>query len=151
MNILVSACLLGVPCRYDGKSKPCGAVVKLGERHCLIPVCPEVLGGLETPRPPAELQPDGSVRNRAGEDVTRQYREGAGKALRLAQDKECVLAILKEKSPSCGCGRIYDGSFTGALTAGNGVCATLLMQHGIPVIGESEAETRADAEDFLRA
>ena len=137
MNILVSACLLGIPCRYDGKSKPCKEVTGLAQIHCLIPVCPEVLGGLPTPRKPAEIQKGGQVINRAGEDVSRQYANGAEKALRIAREKGCTLAILKEKSPSCGSGRIYDGSFSHSLTDGDGICTALLRASGIRVIGES--------------
>lgn len=141
MKILVSACLLGEPCRYDGQSKPCEAVLRLGERHTLIPICPEVMGGLSTPRSPAEIQPDGRVVNRLGVDVTKQYRAGAEEALRMAKD--CSLAILKEKSPSCGKGRVYDGSFTGTLCDGNGICASLLLANGIDVLGETEVQEGA--------
>ena len=141
MKILVSACLLGEPCRYDGQSKPCEAVLRLGERHTLIPICPEVMGGLSTPRSPAEIQPDGRVVNRLGVDVTKQYRAGAEEALRMAKD--CALAILKEKSPSCGKGRVYDGSFTGTLCDGNGICASLLLANGIDVLGETEVQEGA--------
>lgn len=135
--ILVSACLLGVPCRYDGKAKPCAAVLRLQKTHHLIPVCPEVFGGLPTPREPSEIQPDGSVRNRCGEDVSGPYRAGAYAALAAAREAGCRIAILKEKSPSCGTGLIYDGSFSGILTPGNGVTASLLAENGIRVIGES--------------
>ena len=137
--ILVSACLLGVPCRYDGAAKPCAGVMALGERYRLIPVCPEQLGGLPTPRPASEIQKDGRVRNRAGADVTEAYRRGAAEALQLARANGCRLAVLKEKSPSCGHGRIYDGTFSGVLTDGDGVTAALLTACGIRVIGETEA------------
>ena len=140
MRILVSACLLGEPCRYDGKSKPCEAVIQLANAHTLIPVCPEVMGGLPTPRPPAELQEDGRVVNREGIDVTEAYRKGAEATLRIAREQSSSIAILKEKSPSCGPGRVYDGSFTGTLCRGNGVCAELLLSNGLTVVGESEAE-----------
>ncbi|MBE6633091.1 MAG: DUF523 domain-containing protein [Ruminococcaceae bacterium] len=143
MKILVSACLLGEPCRYDGQSKPCEAVLKLQRDHTLIPVCPEVMGGLSTPRPPAELQSDRRVVNRLGRDVTANYRAGAEDALRIAQAEGCSLAILKEKSPSCGKGKIYDGSFTGTLCQGNGVCAALLLANGIRVLGETEVREGA--------
>ena len=138
MKIVVSACLLGEPCRYDGRSKPCEAVIRLGDRHDLIPVCPEVMGGLPTPRPPAELQTDGRVINRAGTDVSEAYRRGAEETLRVAREQACEVAVLKEKSPSWG--RIYDGSFTGTLTDGNGVTVSLLAASGIRVLGESEIE-----------
>ena len=140
MNILVSACLLGEPCRYDGQSKPCEAVRRLKEQHRLIPVCPEVLGGLSTPRAPSERQSDGTVRNAEGVDVSEAYEKGAREALRIARTHGCELAILKEKSPSCGSGKIYDGSFSGTLTDGDGVCAELLKANGIRVLGESRVD-----------
>ena len=138
MNILVSRCLLGEPCRYDGASKPVEKIRQLEKRgHILIPVCPEVEGGLPTPRPPAEIQKDERVVNRLGMDVTEQYQAGACRALELARAYGCTAAILKEKSPSCGNGQIYDGSCTGTLIAGQGITARLLTQHGICVLGES--------------
>ena len=141
MKILVSACLLGTPCRYDGQSKPVPDLEKLGAAgHILVPVCPEVLGGLDTPRPPAELQPDGRVVNRAGEDVTAPYRKGAELALELARSEGCTLAVLKAKSPSCGCHQVYDGSFTGQLVTGQGVAARLLEESGIRVADETELD-----------
>lgn len=140
MKILVSACLLGVRCRYDGKSKPHPAVERLMEQHTLIPVCGEIFGGLPTPRVSAERQ-GARVVTADGRDVTAAYRRGAEEVLRLAERYGCKAAILKERSPSCGSGRIYDGTFTGTLTDGWGVTAELLRDHGICVIGESEAET----------
>ena len=140
MKILVSACLLGVRCRYDGKSKPHPAVERLMEQHTLIPVCGEILGGLPTPRVSAERQGERVV-TADGRDVTAAYRRGAEEVLRLAERYGCKAAILKERSPSCGSGSIYDGTFTGTLTDGWGVTAELLRDHGICVIGESEAET----------
>lgn len=139
MKLLVSACLLGTPCRYDGKSKPCEAVVRLGERHELIPVCPETAGGLPTPRVPSE-RAGSRVVNRAGEDVTAQYERGARTVLETARAEGCTVAILKEKSPACGNGVIYDGTFTKTLTDGYGVAAELLMQNGIRVLGETSPE-----------
>lgn len=140
MKILVSACLLGVRCRYDGKSKPHPAVERLMEQHTLIPVCGEILGGLPTPRVSAERQGERVV-TADGCDVTAAYRRGAEEVLRLAERYGCTAAVLKERSPSCGSGRIYDGTFTGTLTDGWGVTAELLRDHGICVIGESAAET----------
>ena len=139
MTILVSACLLGCPCRYDGKSKPNDAVLALMEHHTLIPICPEQMGGLATPRVPAERK-DGGVFTERGGDVTEQYRRGAEEALRLAQLYGCKYAILKERSPSCGNGQIYDGSFSRRLIEGGGVTAQLLKAHGITVLGESEVD-----------
>ena len=142
MKILVSACLLGCPCRYDGQSKKHPEVEALRERgHELIAVCPEVQGGLTTPRPPAERQKDGQVVNREGTDVTVQYRRGAEIALQTAREQGCALAILKERSPSCGSGEIYDGTFSGTLVPGDGVAAQRLRQAGIQVLGESQVNT----------
>ena len=137
MNILVSHCFFGEPCRYDGASRVDRQVLELHRAgHNLIPVCPEVLGGLDTPRDPAELQPDGRVVNKEGADVTAAYRAGAEAALAIARENGCTLAVLKARSPSCGCGEVYDGTFTGTLTPGWGVAARLLMEAGITVLDE---------------
>ena len=136
MKILVSACLLGLRCRYDGRSKPSAAVLALGEKHTLLPLCPEQLGGLPTPRPPAEWQGERIV-NRAGQDVTEAYRRGGEEAVRLAKLTGCRWAILKERSPACSCDRIYDGSFSGVLREGRGSAAEALEQAGVTVLGES--------------
>ena len=122
MNILVSECLLGIRCKYSGGANPCLAViqaVKAG-RHRLIPVCPECLGGLAIPRQPSERVGD-RVLSRTGEDVTAQYERGAQAALALAKLYGCTAAILKERSPSCGSGAVYDGTFTGTVIPGDGV------------------------------
>ena len=137
--LLVSACLLGVPCRYDGQNKPCAALELLAERFVLVPICPEQLGGLPTPRVPAERRGDRII-TREGTDVTVNYRRGAEEALRIARITGCKTALLKAKSPSCGCGRIYDGTHTGTLTDGNGVLAETLMKMGVKVVGESEID-----------
>ena len=139
MKLLISACLLGCRCRYDGASKPLPWIAALAERHTLVPVCPEQLGGLSTPRPPSERRGDRVV-TRTGGDVTAQYRRGAEETLRLCRLLGCEAALLKERSPSCGRGEIYDGTFTGTLTEGDGVTAELLRAQGIPVYGESRAE-----------
>ena len=142
MNILVSHCLLGEPCRYDGASRLDRRVLELHRMgHNLIPVCPEVLGGLETPRAPAELQPDGRVVNTCGEDVTEAYRAGAVRALEIARESGCTAAVLKARSPSCGCGEVYDGTFTHTLKPGWGLAARLLMDNGIRVMSEEELDT----------
>lgn len=137
MRILVSACLLGMRVRYDGQSKPDEAVIALMKEHELIPVCAEVFGGLPTPRVPAERVGE-KVIARDGRDVTAEYVRGAEETARLARLYGCTHAILKEKSPSCGKGRIYDGTHTGTLTDGNGVLAGLLMEMGVKVVGETE-------------
>lgn len=139
MRILVSACLLGLPCRYDGQSKPNEAVLALAKTHELIPVCPECYGGLPTPRTPSERWA-GGVFTADGIDVTAQYQRGAQAALLLAQQLEIHTAILKERSPACGHGAIYDGSFTRQLIPGEGVAAELLLQHGLQVFGESDLD-----------
>ena len=137
MIILVSACLLGVGCRYDGESKPNDAVLALLGRHTLIPVCGEVMGGLPTPRIPSERRGE-AVSNAAGQDVTAAYRRGAAEVVRLADLYGARIAIMKERSPACGSGQIYDGTFTHTLTDGWGVTAEALAQHGVAVYGESQ-------------
>lgn len=136
-KILVSACLLGLPCRYDGKKKPCGAILKSKDTETLIPFCPECMGGLPTPRPPAEVQGE-RVINALGADVSAPYRKGAEQALFLCQTLGISKAILKSRSPSCGKGEIYDGSFSKTLKSGNGITADLLLQNGIEVLTEEE-------------
>lgn len=136
MKLLISACLLGVPCRYDGASKSCPEMEALLKQHTCIPVCPEQLGGLSTPRLPAERRGEG-VFTREGGDVTAQFRRGAEITLELARQYGCEAAVLKERSPSCGRGIIHDGTFSSGLTAGDGVTAELLEANGIPVYGES--------------
>lgn len=140
MNILVSACLLGCPCRYDGKGQAHPDVLALRERHHLIPVCPEQLGGLPTPRPPAERR-DGAVITCEGDSVTEQYRRGGKAAVELARLLGCTCAILKERSPSCGHGEIYDGTFSHTRIQGDGVAAALLAEAGLEVLGESQARS----------
>lgn len=137
MNILISACLLGVNCRYNGTGGLREELPKLMAKHCLIPICPEQLGGLPTPRPPAECR-DGRVITDEGSDVTDAFQRGASEALKLARLYSCRYAILKERSPSCGTGRIYDGTFSGVLAEGDGITAALLKSYGIRVFGESE-------------
>lgn len=135
--IIVSACLLGVCCRFDGKSKPCGEALSLLEQYQLIPVCPESYGGLPIPRSPSEICA-GRVLSKEGNDVTDQYQKGAEQVLRLARLYGCKAAVLKENSPSCGIGKIYDGTFTKTLTDGDGVTAALLQDHGIAVFTEKQ-------------
>ena len=135
---IVSACLAGIYCRYDGTSKPNDYVINLVKTGQAIPVCPEQLGGLPTPRAPAEQQPDGRVITEDGKDVTKAFKKGAQEVLNLAQLVNCPEAILKAFSPSCGCGQVYDGSFSGKLVSGYGVLAELLLQNGIKVKTELE-------------
>ena len=141
-GLIVSACLLGIPCRYDGASKHYHSektISELRERYHIVPVCPEILGGLPTPRTGSE-RVGLSVLMKDGRDVTENYKKGAEATLTLARLLGCDRALLKERSPSCGRGAIYDGTFTETLTAGDGVCAELLLKNGIEVYGESEAE-----------
>ncbi len=141
--LLISACLTGSPCRYDGKTKPLPhkTLEALKNKYILIPVCGEILGGLPTPRIPAELQPNGTVLRQDGVDVTKEYRCGAAEVMRYASLTGAVKALLKARSPSCGKGRIYDGSFTGTLTDGNGVTAAHLSENGISVYTEDEIDS----------
>ena len=136
---MVSACLMGAGCRYDGKSNRIPQLDRLMELHTCVPVCPEQLGGLTTPRVPAEQRGE-QVIDREGRDVTAAFRRGAEEAVRLAELCGCCAALLKERSPSCGCGRIYDGTFSGTLTAGDGLTARLLKEKGIAIYGESRVE-----------
>ena len=140
-NLLVSACLLGVECKYCGGSNKLPEQQLAALRQCfrLIPVCPETAGGLPTPRDPSERLGDKVLSNQ-GRDVTAQYQKGAETALRLARRYGCKAALLKEKSPSCGSGQIYDGSFTGTLVTGDGVAAQMLKEEGLIVFGESDTE-----------
>lgn len=140
MKLMISACLLGCHCRYDGVSKAHPLVSQLAQCHTLVPICPEQLGGLSTPRPPAE-RCQGRVISSAGPDVTEPYHRGAEEALHLYQLLGCEGAILKERSPSCGHGTIYDGTFSGTLVPGDGVTAELFTAQGIPVWGESQLES----------
>ena len=140
-KLLISACLLGGNCRYDGGNNALSEEVlaALRARWELLPVCPERDGGMSTPRIPSERRGE-SVVNRAGEDVTAYFVRGAELALRTARDAGCRYALLKERSPSCGSGLIYDGSFTGTLVPGDGLAAETLRAAGIAVYAESRLE-----------
>ena len=163
-KILISACLLeGGPWRYDGKTKYISdpkikaLLDELLKEDRLIPVCPEVVGGLEIPRPPAEIQGRGETQggrkdqkeseprgrlvvNKQGIDVTSEYLAGAEEAFRIAKEEGVTVAILKEKGPSCGKNFIYDGSFTGTLVPGEGITAELLREAGVRIFNEKEVE-----------
>lgn len=138
-NILISACLTGKNCKYNGGNNalPEDQLEQLRQRYHLIPVCPEQMGGLPTPRPPAELCGE-KVLNREGEDVTDSFRNGAAMTLALAEEVQAGQAILKSRSPSCGKGPVYDGTFRGVLTEGSGVTASILRDHGIRIWTEQE-------------
>jgi uncharacterized protein YbbK (DUF523 family) len=135
--IIVSACLAGVACRYDGAAKPCEKVIRLVAEGQALPLCPEQLGGLPTPRLPAEQIGDRVIRN-DGLDVTAEFYRGAQEAIKLGRLVGAKKSILKARSPSCGCGKIYDGSFSGTLIDGNGVFTVLCKKDGIEVKTEEE-------------
>ena len=134
---MISACLLGVNCKYDGGNNrlPDETIGKLVSQYELIPVCPECYGGLTTPRTPSERLGDRVV-SKTGVDVTAQFNKGAEAALYLARLFNVKTAILKANSPSCGSGTIYDGTFTGTLAGGDGV-TELLKAHGIKIMNEN--------------
>ena len=136
-KILVSACLLGVDCKYSGGNNLNEKVLDYIKDYEVIPVCPEIMGGLSTPRPPSERIGD-KVLNNQGIDVTNEYTKGANETLKLAKLFNVKKALLKAKSPSCGKGQIYDGTFKGVLVTGNGVTVELLESNGIEVITEQD-------------
>ena len=148
---LISACLAGVNCRYNGGNNQCDWVKKfMKDKDCLL-VCPEEMGGLSTPRPPSE-RIGSKVVTKDGQDVTENFLTGAAKSIQKAEEtaaeleQEIKLAILKAKSPSCGCGKIYDGTFSGVLVDGDGMLTAMLKEKGIPVITELQ---ETDADQFI--
>jgi len=137
--LIVSACLAGVECRYNGSPFPIPAILNMVKLGLALPVCPEILGGFAIPRPPAEIR-HGRIVFNTGEDVTEQFLRGANAAFAIASTIGCQKAIVKSKSPSCGCGSIYDGTFSGTLIAGDGIFTKLLKEHGIEVLTEEDLE-----------
>ena len=135
MKVLVSSCLLGVNCRYKGDNCKCDKVIEFLKDKVVIDICPESAGGLPIPRDPSEIVGD-KVLSKAGKDVTAEYRKGAEIALKLAQDNKVDLVVFKAKSPSCGAGLIYDGTFSGNKIPGNGIAAQLLIDNGFMVLTE---------------
>ncbi len=135
MKVLVSSCLLGNNCKYNGKNNYCLELVEFLKNDQVIGVCPEQLGGLPTPRMPSEIK-NKSVIRQDGKDVSAEFMQGAKKSLDIAMNNACKIAILKKKSPSCGFGEIYDGTFTSTVIKGNGVTADLLYKNGIVVLNE---------------
>jgi uncharacterized protein YbbK (DUF523 family) len=138
--LLVSACLLGVACNHRGCASPSAEVAALGRDRRLIPVCPETAGGLPTPRPAAEIQPSGRVVTAGGDDVTDAYERGAAQAVRLAAAAGAAGAVLKARSPSCGCHEVYDGTFSRSRVPGEGVTARALRAAGVPVWSEEDVD-----------
>lgn len=132
MKILVSACLIGENCKYNGGNNRSEKLMEYLKDHEVIAVCPEVLGGLPVPRAPGEIV-DGTVRNEDGTSVDREYRDGAKAALETAQKEKIDFAVLQSRSPSCGVKQIYDGSFSGRLIPGKGVFASLLAENGFRI------------------
>ncbi len=136
---LVSSCLAGVDCKYSGGNNLSEKVLEIVKEGKAILVCPEQMGGLETPRLPSEIvvkNGERRVLTKDGEDVSLQFKKGAGETLKIAKMMNIKKAILKSRSPSCGCGRIYDGSFSSTLIDGDGITVELLKQNGIKVINE---------------
>jgi uncharacterized protein YbbK (DUF523 family) len=131
---------LGINCKYDGTSNKNEKILKLVKDFILIPVCPEILGGLPIPREPAE-QRGKRVITKSGKDVTKYFEKGAKEVLKIAKILKIKKAILKQKSPSCGCGKIYDGTFSGRLIRGDGVTAKLLKKNGIKVFSEEDIDS----------
>ncbi len=147
---MISACLLGLPTRYDGKSKPDERVLKLSKDFIIVPFCPEQLGGLPTPRPRSEIR-DGKVINEFGEDVTENFKRGAKISLEIAKITDPCVIILKSKSPSCGLRNVYDGTFSGKLVNGIGVTASALRDHGYRLITEEDlSNVSTPCEDLHR-
>lgn len=141
--VAVSACLLGRPCRFDGASKPCEQAIQFA-RYCkVVPICPEVAGGFPIPHPPCEIEAGTRpvrVVDATGADVTQRFHAGASRCLEQLRDADCRVAVLKSKSPSCGSGQVYDGSFTGTLVEGWGVAAALLRDAGVDVLDETQVD-----------
>lgn len=138
MRVLVSACLLGYNCKYNGKNNLNSKIVELLKTHEVIPVCPEMFGGLSCPRIPCEKVGD-RILDKEGNDCTKQFIKGAEEALNIAKEKQVDFAILQKRSPSCGNSVIYDGTFKGNIIAGNGVFAQKLQSLNIPIM-EAESE-----------
>ncbi|MCX5773658.1 MAG: DUF523 domain-containing protein [Fusobacteria bacterium] len=136
-KILCSACLLGISCRFDGKSKLNEKITALAHTHILIPICPEQLSGLPTPRPPSEILKK-EVFNISGDNLSLSFEKGAEEVLKIAKLLNSKTAILKSRSPSCGKGEIYDGTFSSTVILGNGITAQKLLDNGILVYCEEE-------------
>ncbi len=145
--IVVSECLLGINCKYNAGNNACKPLIEFAKNGGVIPVCPEQLGGLPTPRIPAEII-NNKVRNKNGEDVTGNFKKGAEEALKIVDLVKPELIILKAKSPSCGYQKIYDGSFTGKIIDGNGVFAKMLIDRNYKIITEENKEMLQKLEEI---
>ncbi len=146
MKVMVSACLLGENCKYSGRNNRSEQLLSILAGHEVIPVCPEMLGGLPVPRIPAEIV-DGIVTNRKGISVDAEFRRGAAAALDIARFKEVDLIVLQPRSPSCGLGMIYDGTFSGKLIPGNGIFASLAVDAGFRVINADDLAEKGTLEN----
>ena len=135
MKIGISSCLLGIQCKYNGGSNYNEDIIRLREKYEIIPICPEVLGGLSIPRVPSEIV-NNKVINQEGIDVTNNYNQGALKALQILKENNVNVVILKSKSPSCGKGEVYDGTFSHTLIKGNGVTTQLFLDNNITIYNE---------------
>ena len=151
-KLVISACLAGEACRYDGRDNLVPEFRALVEDGKAVTICPECLGGLEIPRKPCEIRVvkgERKVYNVKNEDLTNAFKKGAEKALSLARNAGARLAVLKAKSPSCGCGCVYDGSFHKRLVPGNGITAELFLQNGLTVMTEQEWLTQKFKEESI--
>ena len=146
MKVIVSACLLGENCKYSGGNNRSEKLLSMLAGHDVIPVCPEVLGGLPVPRIPAEIV-DGIVTSREGIPVDAEFRRGAAAALEIAKSENVDLIVLQPRSPSCGVGMIYDGSFSGKLIPGNGIFAALAVDAGFRVINADDLVEKGTLEN----
>lgn len=142
-KVLVSACLLGENCKYNGLNNKNDSVCSLEKYFQIIPICPECFGELPIPREPSEIVGD-RVLSKSGKDVTEAFKKGAEQTLYIAKETNAPCAVLKERSPSCGFGKIYDGTFSGNLCVGNGIAADLLSKNEIQVFGESQIQNLID-------
>jgi len=140
INVLISSCLYGDFCRYDGKSNYIPSVIELKKYCHLIKACSEQLGGLPTPRTPCEII-GARVISKTGEDCTKEFKSGAEQVLFIAKENNCKYALLKQRSPSCGAGKVYDGTFSGTIIDGYGITAALLKKNGIRVFNETNVSS----------
>ncbi len=136
-KLLISACLIGTNCKYNGKNNYLELVEGLKKKYELIPVCPEILGGLDIPRNPSEIKNNKVISNK-GIDVTKEFNLGAKSALEIAMKNNVKIALLKDGSPSCGSNYVYDGTFSKTKIKGNGITSILLKENGIKVFSENE-------------